>query len=94
MKHARSLLLIPDDVQGLSPKIVSELANVTFSGLRQWQRLGGKCCQCEHEGWLDRYDLQREYGGVLLAELRVLLKCSRCGNEDGNKFIIAMMGRD
>jgi hypothetical protein len=94
MKHARSIQLIPDDVQGLTPEIVKELSNVTFSGLREWQRLGGKCSQCEHEGWVDRYELQERHRGVMLADLQVLLKCKRCGNHEGNRFIFGMMARD
>jgi hypothetical protein len=94
MKHKRSIQLIPDDIQGLAPEIVSELANVTFKGLRQWQKLGAKCARCEHEGWLNRYELEREHGLLPLAELQPLLRCKRCGNEERNRFIVAMMARD
>ena len=94
MKHKRSIQLIPDDIQGLTPEIVSELSNVNFKGLREWQKLGGKCARCEHEGWLNRYQLEREYDPVLLAELQPLLKCKRCGNEDRNRFIVGMIARD
>jgi hypothetical protein len=94
MRHARSILLIPESSDGGRVKDAEEAGQTSFQSLRQWQRLGGLCSHCAHEGWLDRYDLERRYGAVQLADLQPLLLCTRCQSKGENRFIIGAMARD
>lgn len=94
MRHARSVLLISDKAQDRNVQSADAAAEVGFESLRQWQRLGGLCSSCAHEGWLDRYQLEGRYGAVRLIALQPLLRCTRCQSKGHNRFIIAAMARD
>jgi len=94
MKHARSIQLIPDDVSGLSADAAEDLTATTFGTIREWQRIGGKCSKCPHQGWLDRYALARQFGVTPLVTLQPLLRCTQCDTKGSHKFIIGMMARD
>ncbi|MBB1251657.1 hypothetical protein [Rhizobium sp. G21] len=94
MRHARSIVLIPESSDDGRIENGEGAPQADFQSLRQWQRLGGLCCRCAHEGWLDRYDLERRYGAVQLIRLQPLLRCTRCQSKGGNRFIIGAMARD
>ncbi|MCV3766497.1 hypothetical protein [Rhizobium sp. TRM95796] len=94
MRHARSILLIAESSGDERVPDAEEPPPATFQSLRQWQRLGGLCSRCAHEAWLDRYDLQRRFGAVLLVDLQPLLRCTRCQSKGDNRFIIGAMARD
>lgn len=66
----------------------------TFEGLPQWYELGGHCSQCEREGWVDRWELERRFGDATrIADLRPALRCMKCGNKGSNTWIVAMTPR-
>ncbi len=94
MRHARSILLLPESTHNRSSPDAGADAQTSCQTLRQWQRLGGLCASCAHEGWLDRYQLERRYGAVRLSALQPLLRCTRCQSKGRNRFIIAAMARD
>lgn len=94
MRHARSIVLIPQSSDDGRIKDAEEARQTSFQSLRQWQRLGGRCSRCAHEGWLDRYDLERRYGAVQLIRLQPMLRCTRCQSKGSNRFIIGAMARD
>lgn len=66
----------------------------TFEALPQWYDLGGHCSNCEREGWVDRWELERRYGVARkLSELRPSLRCLKCGNKGSNTWIVAQVPR-
>ncbi len=65
----------------------------TLKGLREWEVLGAKCSKCEHVSWLDKVAVERIVGDHYLLNLRHMLRCG-CGNREGNKVLIGMLGRD
>lgn len=87
MRHARSVQLIPEQAD-------DETRSLAIDDLRQWERLGGKCIACQHEGWINKYALRQRYGRRRLAHLEPLLRCQPCGNKGDNSFIVGMMARD
>jgi hypothetical protein len=94
MRHAKSYQLVPDNVSGMSPDAVSDLTAQTFGSLKQWQRIGGQCSKCTHQGWLNRYELAKAFGSAPLVSLQPLLRCTRCDTKGDHKFILGMMARD
>ena len=66
----------------------------TFSGLPEWYELGGHCSNCEREGWVDRWELQRRFGSDrYIHHLRPALRCMACGNKGSNTWIIGKKPR-
>lgn len=79
------------------PIYMGDLEDVALKlgGLVEWECLGARCGKCEHERWLDRWDLQRRLTGtVVLSTLAPKLRCRRCGNKVGNKLILGKLPRD
>lgn len=69
-------------------------AKPTFESLPQWYELGGHCSQCEREGWIDRWELERRAGaGTVIADLRAALRCRKCGNKGSNTWITMQAAR-
>ncbi|WLR92198.1 hypothetical protein [Shinella zoogloeoides] len=81
--------LVPLDLESLFGR-----DRPTLSSLPDWYALGGHCSNCEREGWINRWELQREVGGdVYLYELRPWLRCLKCGNKGSNTWITAKLPR-
>jgi hypothetical protein len=78
------------------PTQVAELADVAYNGvndLHEWSLLGGRCGQCEREGWIDSGWLQRTYRNSVISDLQPKLRCRKCGNWVGNKLIVGKLPR-
>jgi hypothetical protein len=95
MKHRRGIDLVPaNDECGDQLFEANELAWLNIDKLREWHVLGGKCTRCLRKGWVDRREIERDYGRfVFLAFLRPYLRCRRCNNKGDNKWIIGTMAR-
>jgi hypothetical protein len=94
MRHARSILLVPQSADDRCLEPGKAVTQIGFGSLREWERLGGLCCYCAHSGWIDRYDLARRYGLVQLSVLQPYLRCTRCQSKGENRFIVGSMARD
>ncbi|MBO9170902.1 hypothetical protein [Rhizobium sp. L245/93] len=98
MNHRRGINLTrePDPPFVERPTEVADLLDVAYSvtgDLHSWMLLGGKCGACEREGWIDRDWFERRYRNNVISELVVKLRCRRCGNKTGNKFILGKLPR-
>lgn len=81
--------LIPQDFEGFFGA-----DRPTFAGLPEWYELGGHCSNCEREGWVDRAELKRRFGGDrYIHHLRPALRCLKCGNKGSNTWIIGKKPR-
>jgi hypothetical protein len=94
MRHSRSIELIPNDFTGMTPGLAQDLASLSFNTLRQWERIGGLCSKCAHQGWLDRREMGRKFGYLALIDLQPFLRCTRCENKGDNRFALGRMARD
>lgn len=81
--------LIPQDLESLfGPD------RPTLGKLPDWYQLGGHCSNCEREGWIDRWELQRTVGSdIFIYELRPFLRCLKCGNKGSNSWIVGKLPR-
>jgi hypothetical protein len=81
--------LIPQDLESLFGR-----DRPTLGALPQWYVLGGHCSNCERDGWVDRWDLERRFGrDSYIHQLRAKLRCMGCGNKGSNTWITAKAGR-
>lgn len=68
---------------------------IRLRDLREWHRVTARCLQCSHAV---------EFGGDFLAwerppttfltELEPKLRCTRCGNRQGNTLAVRMVSRN
>ena len=66
----------------------------TFGSLPEWYVLGGHCSNCERDGSVDRWELQREFGrDRYIHGLRSALRCMACGNKGSNTWNIGRAAR-
>lgn len=92
MRHARSIDLEPgrheiDPEEGIGP--------LRLADLEENQILGARCAACDHNNWVNRWEIARIWGGgATLNELRPLLRCTRCDNKGNNGWRIGRIDRD
>lgn len=91
MRHRRGI-----DLMGADDEAAGQKANdVTFADLPQWYSVGGECGKCGEVNMLERWELQRRFGkSQQLRPLERRLRCSRCGNGHGNRFVFGHVSRD
>jgi hypothetical protein len=94
MRHARGIQLVPDDLRVLPEIEVAALQKMTFSDIMEWERLGGRCVRCRHQGMVNAYLMRKRFGRRPLLELEPCLHCGACGNKGDNKWIIAKLDRN
>jgi hypothetical protein len=93
MRHARGVQLIPVDVNALPKGDLDTISKLTFADLMEWERLGGRCCRCEHHGLVNRYQM-RKFGKRPLIELEPWLRCVVCNNKGDNRWVITKLDRN
>lgn len=94
MQHKRGIELDPDKVGAQHLGSTEELAWLTFDKLSEWYVLGARCAKCERAAWIDRLDLERRFSkGAYINQLSGRLRCRKCGNRTGNKFLLGKMAR-
>lgn len=94
MRHARGIQLVPDDLKILPDIEAAALQRMTFSDIMEWERLGGRCVRCQHQGMVDAYMMRKRFGRRPLLELEPCLHCGTCGNKGSNKWIIMKLDRN
>lgn len=87
MRHRRSIDLMPrEDAAGYG---------ATLELLPEWYVLVAKCGLCRHQGRIDRRAIASARGwDIHLNSIDRTLKCSRCGNREGNKLLLGKLPRD
>lgn len=87
MRHRRSIDLMPREN-------AADYGS-TLELLPEWYVLVAKCGKCRHQGRIERRAIAGTHGwGVDLNSIGRTLKCSRCGNREGNKLLIGKLPRD
>jgi hypothetical protein len=94
MRHSRGIQLVPDDIGGLPEVEASALHRMTFGDVMEWERLGGRCVRCKHQGMVNTYLMKKRFGRRPLLELEPCLHCMSCGNKGDNRWIIAKLDRN
>ncbi len=87
MRHRRSIELMPREN--------AADCGSTLELLPEWYVLVAKCGACRHQGRIDRRMIAKTCGwGVHLNSIGGTLKCSRCGNREGNNLLLGRLPRD
>ena len=85
MKHRKSIELFSGGAG----------SEATLGELAQWYELVAVCGVCQRVKQIDRYELAGRFGqGTRIAGIGSRLRCQRCGNQQGNRVLIAMRPRD
>lgn len=67
---------------------------MTLGQLAEWYVLGGMCSRCSHKGWIDRWEVARRFGkSIIIVSLMPRLRCTGCGNKQGNTLTSAKLKR-
>lgn len=92
MKHRKGIDLGEREAPAYSGDVTDH--SLKLGGSMEWETIGARCGSCEHEIWLDRYELQRKYGrDLVLYSMIPKLRCRRCGNRQGNKIFLGKLPR-
>lgn len=95
MKHRRGIDLgrsPRDSIAYMGPLL--DPVHTTFDDIPEFHAIGVHCPKCEREAWLDRWAVQRKWGGgVYLGSVTSRLRCRSCGNKDSNKWILGQAPR-
>ncbi len=87
MRHRRSIDLMPRES-------AADYGS-TLELLPEWYVLVAKCGKCRHQGRIDRRVIASTCGwGIHLNSIGRTLKCSRCGNREGNKLLLGKLPSD
>lgn len=94
MKHRRGIDLRTKAGEIVYLGLLPDPVNTTFADIPDWHVLGGYCTECEHEGWLNRWDLSQMWNsGAYLASLAPRLRCRACGHKGTNKWVLGRLPR-
>lgn len=92
MKHRKGIDLGERETPSYSGDVVDRFFKL--GGLMEWETIGARCGACEHETWLDRWELQRKYGtDLVLYSIVPKFRCRRCGNRQGNRIFLGKLPR-
>lgn len=92
MRHARSIDLGPSRY-AIDPE--KSIGHLRLADLGQDKILGARCAACDHNNWVNRWEIARKWGGdTTLDQLRSLLCCSRCDNKGNNGWRLGRIDRD
>ncbi|OLP44756.1 hypothetical protein BJF95_09770 [Rhizobium oryziradicis] len=100
MRHRRGIDLTVGNNDNLPPKpsgikVPERDHSATLADLPQWYVIGGKCGRCGNVSLLDRWELERKLGKFRsIISMEPLLRCSRCGNNQNNSFVLGRAKRD
>lgn len=94
MRHARGIQLLPDTSDGMSEIEILRMRRMTFADVAEWERLGGRCTSCGHEGLVNAYQMRRTFGRRPLADLEPLLRCTICRGKGANRWLITKLDRN
>lgn len=92
MRQSRSIDLVPEN-RPIDPE--GGIGHLRLADLCEDQILGARCAACDHNNWVNRWDIARRWGGeTTLDELRSLLRCTRCDNKGNNGWRLGRIDRD
>ncbi|RVO68353.1 hypothetical protein [Sinorhizobium meliloti] len=92
MRHARSIDLDPGR-HAIDPE--KGIGHLRLADLGEDQILGARCAACDHDNWVNRWEIARKWGGdMTLNQLRPLLRCTRCDNKGNNGWRLGRIDRD
>lgn len=90
MKHRKGIELLPEDC----PPASSEPTDVTYADLAEWYYLAVECPHCGRRGRIDRHALARRFGARSPIRFAgAYLRCTKCGNRNGNRIMIGKLPR-
>ncbi len=69
---------------------------LTLGRLRDWHVMRAFCVRCPHVGYVHPLELRRSSYAehVRLVDLEAKLRCTRCGNHEGNRWETCRLPRD
>lgn len=94
MRHARGIQLVPDNIDAMSEIEILRIRRITLGDLMKWERLGGRCTGCGHEGLVNAYLIRRKFGRRPLDDLEGFLRCTLCQRKGGNRWMVSKLDRN
>ena len=68
---------------------------IRMRDLRHWHIVSARCLQCRHEtGFTGDFLAWERSPHAYLTDLRRKLRCTRCGNREGNTLSVRMAARE